>query len=125
MSDQMISIIGKLIAAAFVGVVTYLAPKVKMWLETHASKTEQEKVRILIQSFAEAAEQLLYESDDTGFKRMAYVKNQLTAVGIGITDEIVAMIESAVWEINNQNRKTFVGSSLELTKEEVTVNGDG
>lgn len=105
MNDQIISIIGKLIAAVFVGVVTYLAPKVKVWLETHTSKSDQEKIKLLIVSFAEAAEQLLHDEDPDGSKRMSYVKNQLTAVGVGLTSEVISMIEGAVWEINNQNRK--------------------
>lgn len=107
MSDQMISIVGKLIAAVFVGVITYLAPKIKVWLETHTSKTDQEKIKLLITSFAEAAEQLLHDNDPDGSKRMQYVKNQLTAAGIGITADVVSMIEGAVWEINNQNRKNI------------------
>lgn len=107
MDDQMISIIGKLIAAVFVGVVTYLAPKVKAWLESHMSKTDQEKLKLLITSFAEAAEQLLHDNDPDGRKRMEYVQNQLNAMGICITAEIISMIEGAVWEINNQNRKNI------------------
>lgn len=107
MSDQIISIIGKLIAAAFVGVVTYIVPKVKAWLESHTSKTDQEKTKLLITSFAEAAEQLLHDEDPDGSKRMNYVKNQLTSIGIGITADVIAMIESAVWEINNQNKKNI------------------
>lgn len=107
MANQTISIIGKLIAAIFVGVITYLAPKLKEWLKIHASKSSQERIKLLITSFAEAAEQLLHDDDPDGSKRMAYVKNQLAAVGVSITAEIIAMIESAVWEINNQNRKNI------------------
>lgn len=118
MSDQMISIVGKLIAAIFVGVVTYLAPRAKAWLEAHTSKSDQEKVKLLITSFAEAAEQLLHDDDPDGSKRMDYVKNQLTAVGISLTSEIISMIEGAVWEINNQNRKNVPAS-------EVNDNGNG
>lgn len=109
MSNQMISIIGKLIAAVFVAVVTYLAPKIKAWLQSHTSKTDQERIKILITSFAEAAEQLLHDDDPDGTLRMDYVKNQLTALGIGITSDVVSMIEGAVWEINNQNRKNLIG----------------
>lgn len=119
MNEQIISIIGKLIAAVFVGVVTYLAPKVKTWLEAHTSKSDQEKIKLLITSFAEAAEQLLHDDDPDGSKRMQYVKNQLTAVGIGITSEVVSMIEGVVWEINNQNKKNF----KVLAESEVTTNG--
>lgn len=107
MNDQLISIIGKLIAAIFVGVVTYLAPKAKAWFEVHTSESSQEQIKLLITSFAEAAEQLLHDEDPDGSKRMSYVKNQLTAVGVGLTSEVISMIEGAVWEINNQNRKNL------------------
>lgn len=120
MSDQVISIIGKLIAAVFVGVVTYLAPKAKGWLEIHASKSSQEQTKLLITSFAEAAEQLLHDKDEDGSLRMDYVKKQLSDIGIMITDEIVAMIEGAVWEINNQNRKNFTL----VAENEVATNGN-
>lgn len=111
MSEQIISIIGKLIAAIFVGVITYLTPKIKVWLETHASKTDQEKLKLLITSFAEAAEQLLHDNDEDGSLRMNYVKKQLSNMGIVITEDVVSMIEGAVWEINNQNRKNAKGGS--------------
>lgn len=112
MPDQIISIIGKLIAAVLVGVITYLTPKIKTWLEAHASKSDQEKIKLLITSFAEAAEQLLHDDDPDGSKRMDYVKNQLTAMGIGLTSEMISMIEGAVWEINNQNRKNITASEV-------------
>lgn len=108
MNDEMISIVGKLIAAIFVGIVAYLTPKIKTWLDTHTSKTDKEKIKILIDSFVQAAEQLLHDKDPDGTLRMDYVKNQLTAFGIGLTSDIVSMIEGAVWEINNQNRKNLV-----------------
>lgn len=121
MSDQMISIIGKLIAAVLVGLIAYLTPKVKEWLEVHASKSSQETIKILITSFAEAAEQLLHDNDPDGSKRMQYVKNHLTAAGIEITSDIVSMIEGAVWEINNQNKKNFIITELDS---EVATSGD-
>lgn len=104
MSNEMIETLGKLIAAIFVGIVAYLTPKIKAWFEVHTTKTSQETIKILIKSFVQAAEQLLHDTDDDGTKRMDYVKNQLTAIGIGITEDIVSMIEGAVWEVNNQNR---------------------
>lgn len=105
MSDTTISIIGKLIAAVFVGIVAYLTPKIKEWFEVHMTKTSQETIKILIDSFVQAAEQLLHDKDEDGSLRMDYVKNQLTALGIGLTSDIISMIEGAVWEVNNQNRK--------------------
>lgn len=105
MNDETIAVIGKLIAAVFVGIVAYLTPVVREWFKSHTSKTDQEKIKILIDSFVHAAEQLLHDKDPDGKLRMDYVKNQLTALGIGITADIVSMIEGAVWEVNNQNRK--------------------
>lgn len=105
MSDTTISIIGKLIAAVFVGIVAYLTPKIKEWFEVHSTKTSQETIKILIDSFVQAAEQLLHDKDEDGSLRMAYVKNQLTALGIGLSADIISMIEGAVWEVNNQNKQ--------------------
>lgn len=108
MNNETISIIGKILAAIFVSLVAYLTPKAKAWLETHTSKAEKEKIKILIDSFVQAAEQLLYDKDDDGTMRMDYVKNQLTALGIGLTADVVSMIEGAVWEVNNKNRSAQV-----------------
>lgn len=104
MSDTTISIIGKLIAAVFVGIVAYLTPKIKEWFDVHTTKTSQETLKILIDSFVQAAEQLLHDEDPYGTLRMAYVKNQLNALGIRLTADIISMIEGAVWEVNNQNK---------------------
>lgn len=111
MNDQQIALLGKLIAAVFVAVVTYLTPKIKTWLEAHTTKTSQQTIKIFIDAFAQAAEQLLHDNDPDGSKRMDYVKNQLTEIGIGITSEIISMIESAVWGINNQNKVGNNGNS--------------
>lgn len=105
MSNQTIAVIGELLGAFFVGLVLAITPKLRAWLTTHASKAEQERIKILIDSFVQAAEQLLYDKDDDGTMRMDYVKNQLTALGIGLTADVVSMIEGAVWEVNNQNRQ--------------------
>ncbi len=104
MSDEMISIIGKLIAAIFVGIVAYLTPKIKDWFDVNTTHESQETIKLLVNSFVQAAEQLLHDEDPDGTKRMNYVKNQLTALGIGITSEVVSMIEGQVWEVNNKNK---------------------
>ncbi len=111
MSNEMISIIGKLIAAIFVGIIAYLTPKIKDWFDVNTTHSEQETIKLLISSFVQAAEQLLHDKDPDGTKRMNYVKNQLTALGIGITSEVVSMIEGAVWEVNNKNKSTSKESS--------------
>lgn len=117
MDNQIIEIIGKLIAAIFVGIIAYLTPKIKNWLQVHAIKTGEETLNILIPSFVQAAEQLLHNDDPTGQKRMDYVKKQLTELGVVLTSEIISMIEGAVWEVNNQNKK-------HVRQEKVVTNGD-
>lgn len=104
MDDQIIEIVGKLIAAVVVGIIAYLTPKIKEWLEVNASNKSQQTLELLIKSFTQAAEQLLHDDDPDGSKRMEYVKNNLNALGIEITKELVSMIEGAVWEINNKNK---------------------
>lgn len=113
MDNNMIEIIGKLIAAIFVGIVAYLTPKIKDWVEVHTSMSSQQTIKILIKSFVQAAEQILHDNDPDGSIRMEYVKNQLTALGIGLTSEIISMIEGSVWEVNNQNRKNIQQTRVE------------
>lgn len=101
-------IIGSLLAAFVVGLFYQLAPKAKAWFEATASKATQEKVRLLIRSFARAAEQLFRNTDPTGAQRNKYVREQLTALGIEITEAVINMIEAEVWEINTETKKTQV-----------------
>lgn len=107
MDNNMIEIIGKLLAAVVVGIMAYLTPKIKHWFEVNTTESSQKTIKLLIASFVQAAEQLLHDKDPDGSLRMEYVKNQLTALGIALTSEIVSMIEGAVWEVNNQNRKNI------------------
>lgn len=105
MQNEIIDIVGRLIAAVFVGIIAYLTPKIKAWIDVHVTESSQQTIKTRIKSFAKAAEQLLHDDDPTGEKRMKYVKNQLDNIGIKVTEEIISMIEGQVWEINNQNRK--------------------
>lgn len=111
MSDQMIDILGKLIAAVFVSLMAYFTPKIKRWLETHTNKTNQQQIEALVKSFVQAAEQLLHNDDPDGTKRMQYVKNELNALGVEINKEIIGMIEGQVWEVNNKNKAAKNGNS--------------
>lgn len=107
MDNNMIEIIGKLLAAVIVGIMAYLTPKIKHWFEVNTTESSQKTIKLLVVSFVQAAEQLLHDKDPDGSLRMEYVKNQLTSLGIALTSEIVSMIEGAVWEVNNQNKKNI------------------
>lgn len=105
--EKIISTIGELLGAIVAGAIIYLIPKIKDWIEVHTTKTSQQTIEILIRSFVQAAEQLLHDDDPNGEKRMDYVKNALNSLGIEITKEVVSIIEGAVWEVNNQNKKNI------------------
>ena len=100
MNEQIWNIIGKLLAALVVAMVAYLMPKVKAWLEARADRDTTDAVLALIQAFVQAADQLFHDNDPTGAIRMQFVKDQLKATGVEVTDNIVNMIEGAVWAVN-------------------------
>lgn len=102
MDNNIYKIIGKLLAVFLVAICAYLAPKVKWWLETNASKEDNENIKILVDSFVKAAEQLFHDDDPTGEYRKNYVMEQLTLLNIDITSQVMNMIEGAVWEVNNR-----------------------
>lgn len=105
--EKIISTIGELLGAVVAGAIIYLIPKIKDWIEVHTTKTSQQTIELLVRSFVQAAEQLLHDNDQNGEKRMEYVKNSLNSLGIEITKEVVSIIEGAVWEVNNQNKKNI------------------
>ena len=106
--NDLYEIIGKLLAAFVVGLLAYLTPKAKAWLEANADAATQENIRKLVESFARAAEQLYHDQDPSGEKRQQFVQEQLRAMGVVVTEAVINMIEGAVWEINTENRKALV-----------------
>ena len=106
--ENIYEIIGKLLAAVFVALLAYLTPKAKAWLEANASRDTQERLQQLVRAFARAAEQLYHDTDPGGEARNRFVREQLTALGVEITEAVINMIEGAVWEINTENKKAQV-----------------
>lgn len=116
---EIYEIIGKLLAAFVVGLVAYLVPKARAWFVANTDKTTQELINQLVTAFARAAEQLFHDTDPSGTKRQQFVREQLSALGIEITEAVINMIEGAVWEINTETKKAQV-----QTKEIVSANVD-
>lgn len=112
--EKIISIIGELLGAIFAGAILYLIPKLKEWIEARTSKDTQDTLETLIKSFVRAAEQLLKDKDNDGTMRMNYVQDKLRELGIEVTSDIISMIEAAVWEVNNQNRKNIPQNMKEV-----------
>lgn len=105
---EIFEIIGKLLAAFVVGLVAYLVPKARAWFIANTDKTAQDRINQLVTTFARAAEQLFHDTDPSGAKRQQFVREQLSALGIEITEAVINMIEGAVWEINTETRKAQV-----------------
>lgn len=101
-------IMGNLLAAFAVGLLAYLAPKAKAWFLANTDAAVQQRVRLLVQSFARAAEQLYHDQDPSGTKRKLFVQEQLRALGVEVTEAVINMIEGAVWEINTENKKALI-----------------
>lgn len=116
--NDLYEIIGNLLAAFVVGLLAYLTPKIKAWLDAHTDATTDENIRRLVESFARAAEQLYHDQDPAGTQRKQFVQDQLRALGVEVTEAVINMIEGAVWEINTENKKALV-----QTKEIVSGGG--
>lgn len=93
-------VIGYLIAGLVLIVFSVLAKKAEKGIVAWAEKTENADLKEIVQVFCEAAEQMFKIGDDTGKQRKTYVKNMLTICGIDVTEEVNAMIEAAVYQIN-------------------------
>lgn len=106
--NDLYEIIGNLLAAFTVGLLAYLAPKAKAWLLANTDASAQQRIQLLVRSFARAAEQLYHDQDPDGTKRQKFVLEQLRAAGVAVTEAVINMIEGAVWEINTENRKALV-----------------
>ena len=96
--EDIYGVIGKLLAVLMAGLLAYLTPKVKAWLEAHTSRAAQERL-------AQAAEQLYHDTDPSGETRSRFVREQLSALGVEVTEAVCNMIEGAVWEINMETKK--------------------
>lgn len=93
------AIIDLAIRAAVIFLAGYILPKVKEWLKTQLEEKEYERLVRLITALVEAAEQTLKEQP--GAIRKQYVISELKALEYDITAEVDALIEAAVYGINN------------------------
>ena len=102
------SLLAKLLAAFAAGSVIYLAPKVREWFMSSSDKITQERIHQMIIAFTKAAEQLFHGTDPSGAKRHSFVRKQLSALGVELSEGVLNMIEGAVWEITTETKKAQV-----------------
>ena len=100
--------LARLLAIFAAGLVLYLAPKVREWFMSSSDKNTQERVHQMVIAFTKAAEQLFHDTDPSGAKRHNFVRKQLSALGVEVTEGVLNMIEGALWEINSETNKVRV-----------------
>ena len=74
-------------------------PLILLIIKKHLDKLKDDELRSIIQTYVEAAEQLLKEQDPTGEKRLQFVLDSLEKAGIPSNDYIRALIEQVVLNI--------------------------
>lgn len=111
---EIFDIIGKLLAAFAIGLVAYLVPKIKSWLENNVDKAVLEQICTLVDSFVRAADQLYHDDDPTGEKRNAYVREQLERAGVEITETVIGLIEGAVLNVNIEQNSIIIPDAISI-----------
>lgn len=94
-------IVVRVAAALLVGALVWLVYKLKEFVNSKIKSIEDSKLRDLVETFVNAAEQLLKDEDPTGEKRKEYVVNQLHLLEIEVTGLVNAMIEEEVFRLNS------------------------
>ena len=94
-------IVVRVAAALLVGALVWLIYKLKEFVSSKIKDIEDKKLRDLVETFVDAAEQLLKDEDQTGEKRKEYVVNQLHLLEIEVNGLVNAMIEEEVFKLNS------------------------
>lgn len=77
-------------------VIVILSPLVLVLIKKYVDKVQDDKLRNIILTFVEAADQMLKKVDPTGEERKAYVLKSLKDMGIMESAYVNALIEQAV-----------------------------
>lgn len=88
-----VNLILRIIVSVFILV---LSPFVLSLVKKYIDKVQDDKLRRIILTFVEAADQLLKKVDPTGEQRKAYVLMSLKELGIDNNAYVNALIEQAV-----------------------------
>lgn len=100
MEQQIIDIIIRIAALIVIYGVLVGLRSLKQLADAKLSAEQKNALTIFIDELTKAAEQMLKDDDLTGGKRLEYVQEQLIAAGYELTDEVRAIIEAKVYEIN-------------------------
>ena len=88
-----LDLILRVVVSAFIVVFSPLA---LVLIKKYVDKVQDEKLRRIVLTFVEAADQMLKKVDPTGEQRKAYVLKSLADMGINNSAYVNALIEQAV-----------------------------
>ena len=100
MTDTIINLIVEIIFALFVVGCLYFLSLAGKRLQAEIEDGDATQFEKIIYKFVRAAEQMLKKDDPDGTKRKEYVIDRLRELGVEITNEIEALIEAAVYDLN-------------------------
>lgn len=95
--DNIINLAIEVIAVILAG---FVLPKLRAYLKGKLDAEQWEALKRLVTVLVEAAEQTLKEDDPTGKLRKQYVVSQLHELSYDVTEEVNALIEAAVYGLN-------------------------
>lgn len=102
--EEIIDIVIKVVATLLALGLGWLGKYLISWLKTKLNDNQAEKLDLFIAELVAAAEQMYKETDTDGTMRLRYVESMLIQAGYDITNEIKALIEAKVFEVNIANK---------------------
>ena len=109
--EQIIDIIIKIVATLLLAGAGWLVKYVITYLRSNLSAKDIYVLNTFIAEMVAAAEQLYANDDPDGSVRRTYVQEMLVEAGYDITDSIMALVESKVYDINITNKAVKVGEA--------------
>ena len=101
--EAIIDILIKIAATLLTFMAAWLGKYLVDWLKSNLDEKAAAQLDLFVAEVVAAAEQMYKKDDPNGSIRLGYVQKMLIEAGYDLTDEIQAVIESKVYEINTFN----------------------
>lgn len=102
--EGIINIVIKVLAALLALGAGWLGKYLISWLKSKLSEKNAAKLDLFVAELVAAAEQMYKKQDADGSMRLHYVESMLIQAGYDITNEVRALIEAKVFEVNLANK---------------------
>lgn len=98
--EGIIDIVIKVVATLLALGAGWLGKYLISWLKSKMSEKNAAKLDLFVAELVAAAEQMYKKTDTDGTMRLRYVESMLIQAGYDITNEVKALIEAKVFEVN-------------------------